>query len=56
MALPKLGENTVRGNVKVQCWCRTKYKIRPGIIAIISFLSHFGESWNLCSLVGVGIN
>ena len=22
----------------------------------VSFLSHFGESWNLCSVVGVGIN
>ena len=24
-------------------------------LCLVSFLSHFGESWNLCSLVGVGI-
>jgi len=31
----------------------------PLFLCLVSFLSHFGESWNLCSLslvVGVGIN
>ena len=28
----------------------------PLFLCLVSFLSHFGESWNLCSVVGVGIN
>ena len=30
----------------------------PLFLCVVYFLSHlhFGESWNLCSLVGVGIN
>ena len=42
---------------------RTTYHTRmeyihapPLFLCLVSFLSHFGESWNLCSLVGVGIN
>ena len=28
----------------------------PLFLCLVSFFSHSGESWNLCSLVGVGIN
>ena len=42
---------------KTACHTCTEYNHAPPLfLCLVSFLSHFGESWNLCSVVGVGLN